>query len=382
MPLPPLQSTPKQDGFFMPAEYSPIQRIWIVWPYRLDNWRDSAGPAQEAYLNVAMAISEFSHVTIIVDPKHVESCQHLVHQKLATAHQESSYDISIVTMPNDDAWVRDTGPSFLINKIGRPTELRACDWTFNAWGGDVDGLYSPWEDDDRLASNIANYLSIKRYRTDDFVLEGGGFHVDGEDTVLTTRMCLLSSGRNPHLTEQDVESRLKDYLNAEKVLWLDDGIDPQETNGHIDAVACFARPGEVICIYTDDETHPFYATAQKCYQQLLKMSDAKGRQLKVHKLCCTKEPVALPEDIIAPNTDGSQAKSRIKGELCIASYANFLICNDGIIVPQYDDENDKLALQQLRHIFPSHKVVGVQTREIVYGGGNIHCITQQQPAVN
>ncbi|MGP4953587.1 agmatine deiminase family protein, partial [Psychrobacter sp. T6-1] len=228
--------------------------------------------------------------------------------------------------------------------------LRACDWVFNAWGGNVDGLYAPWDNDDKLAARLCDYLDIKRYRTDNFVMEGGAFHVDGEGTVLTTRMCLLSPGRNPHLNESQIEDTLKAYLNAQKVLWIDDGIDPDETTGHIDDIACFARPGEAVCLFTDDPTHPFFAATQKAYQQLSHMTDAKGRRLKVHKLCCTKEAVTLPKNYnIAPSED---AKARQSGDLCIASYANFLICNNAVIVPQYEDSNDSLALAQLENIFP------------------------------
>ena len=359
-------STPKQDGFYMPAEFAPIQKIWMIWPYRADNWRQQAIPAQAAYAAVASAISQFCEVAVLVNADHLQACR-----------EQLPDNIEVISMLSNDAWARDIVPTFLINNAG---ELRACDWTFNAWGGDYDGLYSPWDDDDKLAERLCQYLDIKRYRTDNFVMEGGAFHVDGEGTVLTTRMCLLSPGRNPHLSEHQIEEMLKNYLNAEKVLWLDDGIDPDETTGHIDDLACFARPGEVVCLFTDDVTHPFYAATQKAYYQLLNMTDAKGRYLKVHKLCCTKQPVILPANYDIAQSD--DAKARHTDDICIASYANFLICNNGIIVPQYDDVNDSLAIKQLENIFPQHQVVGVRTKEIVFGGGNIHCITQQQPSTN
>ena len=202
--------------------------------------------------------------------------------------------------------------------------------------------------------------------------------MDGEGTVLTTEMCLLSAGRNPHLTKKEIEEKLCAYLNCEKVLWLKCGIDPNETNGHIDDVACFIRPGEVACIYTDDKKHPFYRQSQDAYHTLCQMTDAKGRKLKVHKICCTKEPV-MRGDFCIDKVPGSI--ERQDGELCIASYLNFLIVNGGVIVPQYGDKNDALALSQIQTLFPDRKAVGVMTREIVYGGGNIHCITQQQPAI-
>jgi agmatine deiminase len=356
-------TTPKHDGFRMPGEFEPQEKVWMIWPERPDNWRNGAKPAQKAYANVAKAISEFTPVTMLVSAKQYVNCrQHLPEY------------IKVIEMSNDDAWCRDSGPSFLVNDNG---ERRACDWSFNAWGGLVDGLYFPWDSDDLIAGKICDIENIDRYRLDNFILEGGSFHVDGEGTVLTTEMCLLSEGRNSHLSKDEIEHTLCEYLSCEKVLWIKDGIDPDETNGHIDDVACFVRPGEVLCIYTDDKEHPFYEQAQAAYKQLNEMTDAKGRKLKVHKLCLTKEPVYLEgADTIDVSSDSIPRKD---GELCIASYLNFLITNDGIIVPQYDDKNDALALQQLQEIFPDHKIVGVKTREIVYGGGNIHCITQQQP---
>lgn len=358
-------STPQQDNFYMPAEFEPIQKVWMVWPHRADNWRQKAEPAKAVYAAVAYAINDFCDVGVLVNPTDYQQCRDSLLE-----------DIDVLSMPSNDAWARDIVPTFLINDAG---ELRACDWTFNAWGGDYDGLYAPWDDDDKLAARLCEHLGIKRYRTEGFVMEGGAFHVDGEGTVLTTRMCLLSPGRNPHLNESQIEYMLKSYLNVKKVLWIDDGIDPEETTGHVDDIACFARAGEVVCLFTDDPDHPFYEATQKAYQQLSNMTDAKGRKLKVHKLCCTKNPVTLPDNYDIVQSD--DAKPRLTGDVCIASYANFLICNEAIIVPQYDDVNDDLAIEQLKKIFPQHQVVGVRTREIVFGGGNIHCITQQQPAI-
>lgn len=360
-----LGTTPKQDGFRMPAEYEEQEKVWMIWPERSDNWRDGAKPAQMAFAEVAKAISQFAEVNVLVSAAQYGNCR----AKLPA-------EICVIEMSTNDAWVRDSGPSFLVNDKG---ERRACDWKFNAWGGFVDGLYFPWDLDDAVAQKICELEHTDSYRTKDFVLEGGSFHVDGEGTVLTTEMCLLSPGRNPHMTKEEIEEKLKAYLGCEKVLWLKDGIDPDETNGHVDDVACFIRPGEVACIYTEDKQHPFYEVSQQAYQMLCDMTDAKGRKLKVHKLCCTKKPVFIGKDFAIDSVEGS--RPRKEGDLCIASYANFLIVNEGIIAPQYGDENDALAIQQLQEMFPERKVVGVYTREVVYGGGNIHCITQQEPKV-
>lgn len=358
-------STPKADGFHMPAEFEPQDEVFMIFPERPDNWRKDAVPARAAYAEVAKAISEFTRVTVFVSAKHYSEC---------TAILPDS--IRVIEMTADDAWIRDTGATFLTNgKGGR----RGVSWQFNAWGGHTDGLYEDWECDDLVAEKLCRLLDIDFYRTDGFVLEGGSFHTDGEGTVLTTEMCLLSKGRNPHMTKGEIENMLTEYLGADKVLWLSDGIDPEETNGHIDDVACFIRPGEVCCIYTDDPSHPFYEASQKAFAELSAMRDAKGRALKVHRLCCTKAPVLMHGAETISAVHGT--KPRRSGELCIASYANFLITNGGVIVPQYDDENDSLALRRLGTMFPDKKIVGVRTREIVFGGGNIHCITQQLPSL-
>ncbi|WP_337653612.1 agmatine deiminase [Allisonella histaminiformans] len=357
-------STPAEDGFYMPAEFSPQDEVFMVWPERTDNWRNGAKPAQAAYARVAKAISEFTPVTMMVSTK-----------QFAHAREILPPEIRVVEVSTDDAWCRDTGPTFVIDGKGH---RRAIDWTFNAWGGLVDGLYFPWNQDDMVAGKVCEMTRTDRYRTDDFVLEGGSIHVDGEGTVLTTEMCLLSPGRNPDMTREEIEEKLCGYLNCEKVIWLKDGIDPYETNGHIDDVACFIAPGEVACIWTDDSSHPFYKEAQAAYRALSQAVDAKGRKLKVHKLTLTAKPILLEGADTIDRVPGTAPRQ--DGDLCIASYMNFLITNSGVIVPQYEDENDQLALEQIQAMFPHHKVVGVDTREIVYGGGNIHCITQQMPS--
>ncbi len=348
----------------MPGEFEPQSEVFMIWPEYTGNWRNGAKPAQAQYAAVAAQVSKFEPVTMLVSAGQYEHCRATLPAR-----------IRVLEMSSDDAWCRDTGPSFLINRQG---ERRAVDWTFNAWGGLVDGLYFPWKNDDLVARKICEITNTDSYRTEHFVLEGGSFHVDGEGTVLTTKMCLLSEGRNPHMTQGIIETMLCEYLGCDKVLWLSDGIDPLETNGHIDDVACFIRPGEVCCIDTDDEKHPFYRAAKKAQEELSHMTDARGRRLKLHKLCCTKKPIFMEG---AETIDsGLYAKKRENGELCIASYCNYLICNGAVIVPQYGDENDSLALKQIDEMFPEREIVGVATREIVYGGGNIHCITQQVPA--
>lgn len=357
-------STPRQDGFRMPGEYEPQDHVFMIWPERPDNWRDGAKPAQRAFVNVATAISRHTPVTMLVS-----------NAQYANARARLPEDIRVAEATSDDCWCRDTGPTFLVNDA--TGEIRGVDWTFNAWGGLVDGLYFPWANDDAIARKICELQGIDSYRTDGFVLEGGSFHVDGEGTLLTTEMCLLSPGRNPHMTKGKIEEKLKEYLGLEKIIWIKEGIDPDETNGHIDDVACFVRPGEAACIWTDDTENPFYAPARAAYKTLSEATDAKGRRLKVHKVCLPKMPCRLRG---ADTIDmGTGAAARKEGQISIASYMNFLITNGAIILPQYGDENDALAVEQLQTIFPEHIIEPVRTEEIAFGGGNIHCITQQQP---
>jgi len=358
-----IDSTPKKDGFCMPGEFEPQKQIWMIWPERPDNWRDGGKPAQKAFGSVAKAVSQFEPVTVVVSRGQFVNCRNTLPP-----------EIRVIEMSNNDAWMRDCGPTFVKNDKG---EVRACDWDFNAWGGLVDGLYFPWDDDQTIAQKVCEIEGIDTYRTEGFVLEGGSIHVDGEGTLITTEMCLLSEGRNPHMSREEIEEKLKEYLNLEKIIWIKDGIDPDETNGHVDDVACFIRPGEVACIWTEDTSDPFYQACQDAYKTLTEATDAKGRKLKVHKLCMPQKQVTISGEFNIDVVEGTIPRE--DGDLCIASYMNFLIVNGGVIVPQYGDVNDKLALEQIQAMFPERKAVGVDSVEVVYGGGNIHCITQQQP---
>ena len=276
-------STPKADGFHMPGEHEPQERIWMLWPHRTDNWQYGAKPAQQVFASVARAIARFEPVTIGVKP---------VDYAAAHCIFEDDELIDIVEMESDDAWIRDCGPAFVVNDSG---EMRAVHFGFNAWGGLYDGLYFPWDKDELVGMKVCDLSHVDRYKPDNFVLEGGSFTVDGEGTVITTEMCLLSPGRNPHYTKEEIEEHLCEYLGVEKVIWVKDGIDPDETNGHIDGVATYVAPGEVACIWTDDESHPYYQVARDAYETLSNAVDAKGRKLKIHKLCMGANPIALDE---------------------------------------------------------------------------------------
>lgn len=370
------ESTPLKDGFKMPGEFEEQACIWMLWPRRTDTWSFGAKPAQKQYAAVARAIAQFEPVVVGVNEEDYKAC----HQVFA-----EDENIHVLELSSDDAWVRDTGATFVKNDAG---EVRAVHWHFNAYGGFYDGLYFPWNKDEEIALKMAELAQVKRYRPDSFILEGGSIHVDGEGTVLTTEMCLLSPGRNPELSREQIEDKLKNYLGVEKIIWVKDGIDPEETNGHIDDVAQYVAPGEVLCIWTDDPEYPFYNECHAAYDTLSHAVDAKGRTLNVTKICMPKKPLFMTQEACDSIDIDEYAEPRTPDEPLIASYMNFLIVNGGIIVPQYGDENDALAVKQIQEAFDRvygagvYKAVGVKSDQVVYGGGNIHCITQQQPAGN
>ncbi|MGH8355394.1 MAG: agmatine deiminase, partial [Pseudomonas sp.] len=266
-----LNSTPRADGFRMPAEWEAHSQTWMVWPERPDNWRLGGKPAQAAFTSVAKAIARFEPVTVCVSAGQYEN---------ARARLDDG-NIRVVEISTDDAWVRDTGPTFVLDAKG---EVRGVDWTFNAWGGFDGGLYAPWQRDDQVASKILEIERCRRYRTEGFVLEGGSIHVDGEGTLITTEECLLNRNRNPHLGREEIEAKLREHLAIEQVIWLPDGLYNDETDGHVDNFCCYVRPGEVLLAWTDDPHNPNYPRCQAALKVLEEACDAKGRALTVHKM--------------------------------------------------------------------------------------------------
>ena len=220
-----LKTTPRADGFRMPAEWELHAQMWMVWPTRPDNWRLNAAPAQAAFAVVAKAIARFEAVTVCASVAELSNARAMLNHA----------NIRVVEMTTDDAWARDTGPTFVVSNVtNKQGDVRGIDWEFNAWGGLNGGLYWPWKNDDEAAAKILGIENLPRYRTDGFVLEGGSIHVDGEGTVITTEECLLNKNRNPHMSREAIESKLRDYLNIEKILWLPQGLFNDETDGHVD----------------------------------------------------------------------------------------------------------------------------------------------------
>ncbi len=358
-------STPRQDGFRMPGEFEKHEKCWMIWPERTDNWRNGAKPAQSAFVEVAKAIVEFEPLTVLAS-----------HRQYQNAREMLPENVKVVEMSNDDAWIRDCGPTFVVNDKGN---LRGVDWEFNAWGGLVDGLFFPWDKDDQVARKVCELEDVDSYRTQGFVLEGGSVHVDGEGTCIVTKACLLSEGRNPHLTQDEIEQKLKDYLNVEKVIWLENGIYLDETNEHVDNIIHYVAPATIVLAWTDNENDPQYPLSKRAFDLLSNETDAKGRAFKIEKLYIPNPPIIVTKEESMGVDSVEGTLPREEGDRQAASYANFLIVNDGVILPIFDRKEDKLAVETLQKVLPSHRIVTVPGREIVLGGGNVHCITQQQP---
>ena len=363
------RTTPSADGYYMPAEYEPHKGCIMIWPKRPGSWNYGAKKAREAFKRVAWAIAESEEVFMLAEADVEENAREML-------TGNPGHAIHVIRMESDDAWARDVAPTFVVND---EKNVRGIDWEFNAWGGDVDGLYAHWEKDDQVAEKVCEELHYDCYEAHPFVLEGGSIHSDGEGTVLVTAACLLSAGRNPKLSKQEIEQKLCDYLGAQKVIWLERGIYNDETNEHVDNICAFVRPGEVVLAWTDDETDPQYAMSKSCLEILERETDAMGRKIKVHKLPIPKTPICVTEEDLGGYEFEDGEDTREVGERLAASYVNFYISNGGVIVPQFGDEHDEAAVEILKAAFPERTVYPVPARDILLGGGNIHCITQQIP---
>jgi agmatine deiminase len=347
----------------MPGEFEPHRGCWMLWPTRPDNWRESALPAQRAFAAVAHAIARFEPLTVGVGAAHFKAARRALEPR-----------IRLLRLDSDDAWMRDVGPTCVVDRQG---EVRGVDWHFNAWGGLDGGLYFPWDRDELVARRVLEAEGLGRYRAP-LVCEGGSIHADGEGTLLVTEECLLNRNRNPELGRRQIETLLRAYTGAEHIVWLGRGVFNDETDGHIDNLACFVAPGEIALLWCDDRRDPQYAISRDAWERLHDARDARGRRFKVHRI-----PMPGPLQMTAVEAAGLAprpgTKPRRAGERLAASYVNFYIANGGVVVPMLDPRLDTRVLGLIQALFPRRRVVGVPAREILLGGGNIHCITQQIP---
>ena len=360
---PTLDSTPRQDGCRMPGEFEAHTGCWMLWPERPDHWRLDANPAQQAFTAVAAAISRFEAVTMCVSADQYRNARQLLPP-----------EVRLVEMSSDDAWMRDCGPTFVVDGQGG---VRGVDWQFNAWDGLRRGLYSSRDQEAQVARKVLEALHFDRYLAP-LVLDGGSIHVDGQGTCLTTAECLLNPKRSPQLSKAEIEAQLVEYLNVEKVIWLPRGVYRDESGGHVDNLVCFVRPHVLALTWTDQRNDPQYEISSEAYEVLSEQTDVRGRRFEIHRI---HQPGPL--QITSEESQGVDAIEgtlpRQPGDRLAGSYINFYITNGGVIAPVFADPNDAAALRALRALFPARQVVSVPAREILLGGGNIHRLTQQQP---
>ena len=358
-------TTPKKDDFRMPAEFEPHYGTIMIFPERSGSWPYGAEPALPSFRAIWKAIVQDEKLYLITSERTRQKAELLC---------KDLENIEILEIPQDDAWARDTAPTFVVNQDN--SEVRGIDWQFNAWGGTYDGLYADWRKDNALAKAFCEKVKFSYYDAQHFVLEGGSIHSNGQGLILTTEACLLSQGRNPELSKNQIEEILCEYLNAEKVIWLPRGIYNDETNEHVDNICAFVKPDEVVLAWTENENDPQYTLSCSCLEALEKAN------LKVHKLPIPEHPVCVTEHDLKGYVFEEGEDIREVGERLAASYVNFYFTNHSVLLPQFGGENtesDQRAVSIMKALCPERKIIPIPARELLLGGGNIHCLTQQIP---
>jgi agmatine deiminase len=325
----------------MPAEWERHARTWMCWPARADLWGEGLARARAAHAAVARAIARHEPVTMAARPQDVEEAARLT-------------GMEIWPVALDDSWARDSGPTFLKGTSAKA----AVTWRFNAWGG----KYSPYDQDALFAGRVAQKAGVPA-RAAPLVCEGGAIHSDGQGTLITTEQCLLNPNRNPGMGRHDVERLLCDATGASRVIWLGSGFSDEETDGHVDNIACFVAPGRVLIGVPSSRSHPDFEPVMEAIRRLSEARDAQGRRIEVIELEQPKKP----------GRDW-------RGRLLQTSYINFYLPNGGVVMPAFGDSNDEKARAVLADCFPGRDILQLDAQDIVAGGGGIHCITQQEPA--
>jgi agmatine deiminase len=354
MPQTPRQ-TPSEFGFYMPAEWHPHSATWLTWPTDPETWPDRVERVEEIYLEIIAALAPNEIVNLLVDDAVTEQgvrrrCQF-----------PAGHNVRFHQIPTVDSWIRDYGPNFLVSRDG--TKAAFNDWIFNAWGNKYEAL----EQDDQIPRVLEPIVGLPRFEPR-IVLEGGAIDVNGDGCVLTTEQCLLNPNRNPQLSRDEIEVYLKNYLGVVKVLWLGEGIVGDDTDGHIDDIARFVAPNTIVCAIEDDPEDANYKILQDNLRRLKLMTDANDRPFEI---------VTLP----MPGIVGGESTATRDLDRLPASYANFLIANNVVLLPVFDHANDTRASETLQHVFRDRRVVPINCEPLVWGMGTIHCLSQQQPAL-
>ena len=346
------QPTLKQLGYYFPAEFHPHVATWLSWPHKEASW---PGKIDSIYTNYCQFIkylteSEIVRINVNDDAMKAVAMRHL---RASGANLDK---IEFYIHPTNDAWCRDHGPAFLINPNAEQKKV-IVDWNYNAWGG----KYPPFDKDDIIPTHIAKEFNLPVYYPG-IVMEGGSVEFNGKGTLLTSKCCLLNENRNPHLNQSQIETYLQDFYGVDQILWVDEGIVGDDTDGHIDDTVRFVNEDTVLTVVESVQSDENYELLQQNLRQLKGMRLLNGKQLNVIEL---PMPTAVVyDDMRLP-----------------ASYANFYISNKHVIVPTYNCANDDVALGVIAECFKDREVVGIDSTEIIWGLGSFHCLSQQEPAI-
>jgi agmatine deiminase len=343
---------PRDLGYWMPAEWTPHRATWLSWPHNQETWPAQLERVRDAWVQMILAVSPHEKVCLLVND---DPMQQDVTRRLKTAGVVME-NVRLVKIPTIDVWMRDYGPTFVVsNRTDDPLALN--DWIFNGWGG----KYKAYEQDDEVAKGIAELLGAPAF-AHKLVLEGGAIEVNGAGICLTTEQCLLNKNRNPHLSRAEIEQFLRESLGVDQIIWLGDGVAGDDTDGHIDDIARFVNAKTIICAVEDDPRDANYTPLQENLERLRGARDAFGSRFDVITL-------PSPRPVIC------------QGSRLPASYANFYIANEVVLVPIFHDPGDQRALGILGELFSTRKALGIRCTEVVAGLGAIHCVTQQEPAI-
>jgi len=342
--------TPKQLGYVFPPEWAPHRATWLSWIHKEESWPGKLHTAYPPYIEFIKALSGGERVCINV-------ASGALRDAAEAMLREAGADLARIDFfnhPTNDAWCRDHGPAFLVNEAAADRKI-IVDWGYNAWGD----KYPPYDLDDVIPTRVGEALQIPVFYPE-IVMEGGSVEFNGAGTILTTRACLLNKNRNPHLSQIQIEEYLREYYGQEHILWLEDGIVGDDTDGHIDDLTRFVNEDTVVTVVEEDTGDDNYHILKDNLDALKAMRLADGRKLNIVELPMPR-PV-VHEDQRLP-----------------ASYANFYIGNEVVAVPTFQDKADDAALKILEGCFPTRRVIGINSRDLIWGLGSFHCLSQQEP---
>ena len=344
--------TPKELGYYFPAEFAPHEATWLSWPHKEESWPGKIETIYSPYADFIKVLTESEKVRINV-------CDESMKAKAIGHLQDNHTDLSKVEFfihSTNDAWCRDHGPAFLINPKAEDKKI-IVDWGYNAWGD----KYPPYDLDDVVPTKIAEHYNLPVLHPG-IVMEGGSVEFNGKGTLLTTTSCLLNENRNPNLNQAQIEEYLQNYYGVDQILWLGDGIVGDDTDGHIDDLTRFVNEDTVVTVVEENKNDENYQPLQENLEELKKIRLVDGKQLNIIELPMPREIIF--EDMRLP-----------------ASYANFYISNGHVIVPTFQDKNDDKALSILSEAFKGRKVIGINSLDIIWGLGSFHCLSQQEPKI-